>query len=194
LIFFAYAITAALLWMFFIDSISKVFNEFAAETVPIPLTMISMSTMQFLFILFIRNQDYQENELKRVRAARRTTFWRRFSVFSLTGFSIGTPIADGLFWWFTRFWGNSVVDGQFNWNVFQIIAFILFIWGFWEIILRIWENFEYKFSLDWLLVQIMAMFTGAKMKRSQVRPIIYGPNMYRVREVVFDVRQKVKVA
>ncbi len=188
LIFFAYCAVAAILWLLFIDP--NALQNFTDETVPIPFTIISMSTMQFLLVLFIRTQDYAKSELKRVRAAKRMTFWRRYSVFSLTAFSIGTPIADRIYQLFAFFWGESVVSDAFNWNLWQIIAFIFFIWGFWEVILRLWETFEYKFSLDWFLAQIMAMLTGAKMGRSAVKPIIYGPNAYRVQEPIV-IKQKI---
>jgi len=182
MIFFAYCMVVFILWIFLIDP--SWFQNFTDESVPIPLTIVSMSTMQFLFVLFIKTQDYPKNEAKRVKAAKRTTFWRRFSVFSLTGFSIGTPIADRIFSLFVYFWGPSVDysggTGIFVWNFFQIIIFVLFIWGFWELILRLWENFEYKFSLDWFLAQLMSMFTGAKMGRSDVQQIIYGPNKYQI--------------
>jgi hypothetical protein len=190
LIFFTYCMVAFVLWILFIEP--TWFQNFTDEAVPIPLTIVSMSTMQFLFVLFIRTQDYPKSEAKRVKAAKRTTFWRRFSVFSLTGFSIGTPIADRLFSFFVRFWGDSTDSRGFLWNVWQILAFVLFIWGFWEVILRLWENFEYKFSLDWFLVQIMAMLTGAKMGRSNIKSIIYSPNHYQVQPVLL-VKQKVKV-
>lgn len=190
LIFFAYCMVAFVLWILFIDP--NFFQNFTDETVPIPLTIVSMSTMQFLLVLFLRTQDFPKSEAKRVKAAKRTTFWRRFSVFSLTGFAIGTPIADGLFSFFVKLWGDSVDSGTFAWNIWQIIAFILFIWGFWEVILRLWENFEYKFSLDWFLAQIMSMLTGAKMRRSDVKPIIYGPNAYQVEEII-PIKQKMKV-
>ncbi|MBN2157081.1 MAG: hypothetical protein JW776_13640 [Candidatus Lokiarchaeota archaeon] len=188
LFFFAYCMIAFVLWIFFIDP--SWFQSFTDETVPIPLTIISMSTMQFLFVLFIRTHDYPKNETKRVKASKRTTFWRRFSVFSLSAFSIGTPIADRIFSWFVRFWGPSVdysgTTGVFAWTIWQIIVFVLFIWGFWEIIVRIWENFEYKFSLDWLLAQLMAMLTGTQMNRSDVKYIIYNPNYYKIPDVAFS--------
>ncbi len=199
LIFFAYCVLACGAWLmadYFVDNVLDAFQNFTDETVPIPLTIVAMSTMQFLFVLFIRTHDYPKSEIKRVRASKRTTFWRRFSIFSLTGFSIGTPIADGIFSFFIRFMGPSVDygggAGVFSWNLWQMLTFIFFIWGFWEIILRIWENFEYKFSLDWFLAQIMAMLTGKKMNRSQVRPIIYGPNHYQVKQIPILIKQKVK--
>jgi hypothetical protein len=191
LIFFAYCVVGALIWMFFVDP--NWMANFTSEEVPIPLTIVSMGTMQFLLLLFIRTQDYPLSEIKRVRAARRTTFWRRFSLFSLTAFSIGTPIADRIFSIFVYFWGPSVVYsgsvGVFAWNLWQILAFILFIWGFWEIILRLWENFDYKFSLDWFLAQIMAILTGSKMSRANIKPIIYGPNKFQIiEEIQFKTR------
>jgi len=186
LIFFVYCMVGFLIWIFWVDT--TWFEKFANEEVPIPLTIVSMSTMQFLLVLFIRTHDYPKSEKKRVQASKRTTFWRRFSVFSLTGFSIGTPIADGIFSGFTYFWGPTIdYSGPialFSWNLLQILTFVLFIWGFWEIILRLWENFEYKFSLDWFLAQIMAMLTGSKMGRSNVKLIIYAPNHYQVQEVI----------
>jgi hypothetical protein len=186
LLFFAYCMMGFLIWIFLVDT--TWFESFTDEAVPIPLTIVSMSTMQFLLVLFIRTHDYPKTEKKRVQASKRTTFWRRFSLFSLTGFSIGTPIADRIFSIFTYFWGPSIdYSGPialFSWNLLQILTFVVFIWGFWEVVLRLWENFNYKFSLDWFLVQIMAMLTGAKMGRTNVKPIIYGPNHYKVQEII----------
>ncbi|MBN2156710.1 MAG: hypothetical protein JW776_11775 [Candidatus Lokiarchaeota archaeon] len=192
--FFIYCMMGFVIWWLLIDP--NWFSSFAEETVPIPLTIVSMSTMQFLFVLFIRTQDYPRNELKRVRAARRTTFWRRYSLFSLTAFSINTGVEDRIYTVFARFWGESVdyssSPGIITWNVWQCIIFVLFIWAFWEVVLRIWEHYDYKLSLDWFLVQLMVLITGAKMGRSAIKPIIYGPNRYRMQELVPAAR-KVKV-
>ncbi len=184
--FFMYCMIGCAIWWLFIEP--NWIARFAEETIPIPLTIISLSTQQLLLLLFIRNQDYAKSEVKRVRAARRTTFWRRYSIFSLTGYALNTAIATKIYTVFVSFWGSSVdysvSPGIIVWNAWQIIGFVLFMWGFWEIVVRIWSRYDYKFSLDWFLVQFMAMLTGAKKGRSAVKPIIYGPNHYQFQEIV----------
>ena len=86
----------------------------------------------------------------------------------------------------------STSPGVIVWNSWQGIAFVLFVWGFWEIVVRLWSRYDYKFSLDWFLVQFMTMLTGVKKARSNVKPIIYGPNHYQYRPIV-PLTQKVKV-
>jgi len=193
--FFFYCLVGFMIWWLLIDP--QWFNSFAEEAVPVPLTIVSMSTMQFLLVLFLRNQDYAKSEKHRVKAAHRTTFWRRYSLFSLTAFSINSGVAKRIFSIFVGFWGPSVdysvPPGIIIWNVWQCLAFVLFMWGFWSLLVRIWEKYDFKFSLDWFLVQLMALFTGAKMGRASIKPIIYGPNQYQFEEMV-SVGERVKVA
>jgi hypothetical protein len=193
--FFVYCLIGCAIWWLFVEP--QWIERFAEETVPIPLTIIALSTQQWLLVLFIRNQDYAKSEAKRVKAARRTTFWRRYSIFSLTGYSINTAIATKIYAVFVKFWGSSVnystSPGIIVWNAWQGIGFVLFMWGFWEIVVRIWSKYEYKFSLDWFLVQLMSMLTGAKKGRGAVNLIIYGPNHYQFHEVV-PLPLKVKVS
>ena len=182
-IFLYYAI-GFMVWWVLVDPLW--FQNFVEETIPIPVTIIAMSTQQWLLVLFLRTQDYSKSEKQRVRAARRTTFWRRYSLFSLTGYATNTAIASKMFPIFVGFWGESVdystSPGVIQWNWLQIITWVGFMWGFWEILLRIWDNYNYKFSLDWLLVQLVSLITGAKMGRSAIKPIIYGPNQYQFQE------------
>ncbi|MHA1111634.1 MAG: hypothetical protein ACTSRE_11070 [Promethearchaeota archaeon] len=185
LLFFTYCMIGCAIWWLFIEP--NWIARFAEETIPIPLTIISLSTQQLLLLLFIRNQDYAKTEAKRVSAARRTTFWRRYSIFSLTGYAINTAIARKIYAIFVGFWGSSVdystSPGIIVWNAWQGLVFVFFMWGFWEIVVRIWSRYDYKFSLDWFLVQMMAMLTGVKKGRSAVKPIIYGPNNYQFQEI-----------
>ncbi len=194
LTFFMYCMIGCAIWWLFIEP--NWIARFAEETVPIPLTIIALSTQQWLLVLFIRTQDYPKSEARRLRAARRTTFWRRYSIFSLTGYSINTALERKIYSVFTSFWGSSVdyssSPGVIIWNGWQGIAFVLCVWVFWELVVRIWARFDYKFSLDWFLVQFMSMLTGVKKARSAVKPIIYGPNHYRYRPIV-PLAQKVRV-
>ena len=184
--FFLYCLVGMGIWWLFIEP--NWIARFAEETIPIPLTIFAMSTQQFLLLLFIRQHDYPKNEIKRVRAARRTTFWRRYSIFSLTGYAINTAVETKIYEIFIKFWGPSVdystTQGVIIWNAMQIIAFVVVIWAFWEIVVRTWAAYNYKYSLDWFLVQFMAILTGTKKKRNDVRPIIYEPNYYRIRELL----------
>jgi hypothetical protein len=192
--FFLYSLVGCAIWWIFIEP--NWIARFAEEAIPIPLSIFALSTQQLLLLLFIRTQDYAKNEEKRVKAAHRTTFWRRYSIFSLTGYSINTAIETKIYAIFTSFWGSSVDysggSGLIVWNWLQIASFVLCVWVFWEIVVRIWAKYNYKFSLDWFLVQLMAILTGAQKRRANVKPIIYGPNTYRVIELAPPAR-KVKV-
>lgn len=192
--FFLYCLVGCALWWLFIEP--NWIARFAEETVPIPLTIFALSTQQLLLLLFIRNHDYAKTEIKRLRAARRTTFWRRYSIFSLTGYATNSALENKIYNIFTRFWGYSVdyssSPGVIIWNAWQVVAFVVSVWIFWEIVVRIWSKFEYKFSLDWFLVQIMAMLTGVKKARSNTNLIIYGPNSYQFIEFT-PLPQKVPV-
>jgi hypothetical protein len=163
------------------------FQDFASEEVPIPLTLFNMALMPFLMLVFLHNQDFAKNEKRRVFAAKRTTWWRRYSLISLTAYALGTDIAYRVFKYFTNIWGSSVdrvVSSDpstflFAWNFWQLIAFIATMWIFWEILIRIWEKINFALSVDWFLVKITQLLTGQKMARLNFKPILYGPNQVR---------------
>lgn len=170
------------IWHFFIQP--NWLLNFASEEVPIPLIIANLGLMPWLVLLFLRNQDFAKTEKKRVRAAKRTTWWRRYSLISLTGYALGPQIAHRIFYFFTDVWGKSVnrVDPGdpstfiFAWNIWQLLAFIATMWVFWEIVIRLWEKVNFMFSVDWFLVKTMQLLTGQKMARMNLKPIIYGPN------------------
>jgi hypothetical protein len=184
LILFGICIAGFLLWHFLIEP--DWFQNFASEAVPMPLQIFNIGAMPFIVLLFLHNQDFAKTEKKRVRAAKRTTWWRRYSLISLTAYSLGTEIGYRIYKFFTDVWGPSVdrvVPSDpstflFAWNFWQLIAFIFTMWIFWEILLRLWEKIRFAFSVDWLLVKTTQLLTGQKMARMNLKPIIYGPNKF----------------
>ena len=185
LIFFGTCTLGFALWHFLIEP--DWILKFASEDVPIPIQLVNMGTMPFLFLLFLHNQDFAKTEKRRVQAAKRVTWWRRYSLISLTAYALGTDIAFRVFKFFTDVWGPSVdrsgPELLFAWNIWQLLAFIATMWIFWEILIRIWEKINYLFSIDWFLAKCTQLLTGQKMARLNVKHIIYEPNKYHEEEI-----------
>ncbi len=182
LVIFGLSVLGFIFWHFIIQP--DWYLSFADEEVPIPLAIANLGLMSWLLLLFLHNQDFAKTEKKRIKAAKRTTWWRRYSLISLTAYSIGSEIAHRIFRYFTNVWGpsvNRVNPGDpstfvFAWNIWQLLAFIATMWVFWEILLRLWEKVNFIFSVDWFLVKTTQILTGQKMARMNLKPIIYGPN------------------
>jgi hypothetical protein len=182
---FGLSVIGFVVWHFTIQP--NWYLNFASEEVPIPLTIANLGLMPWLVLVFLHNQDFAKTEKKRVRAAKRTTWWRRYSLISLTAYSLGSEFAWRIFHFFTDLWGKSVnrVDPEdpstfiFAWNIWQLLAFIATVWVFWEILLRLWEKVNYVLSVDWVLVKVNQLLTNQKMARLNLQPIIYGPNQFR---------------
>ncbi|MHA1584287.1 MAG: hypothetical protein ACTSWL_03470, partial [Promethearchaeota archaeon] len=163
------------LWIF-IDS--SFIENFASEEVPLPLQILNLGLEPLVFSIFLGTGDFS-NEEKRLKRAKRSVWLRRFSIVSLTAFSIGTNLANGFFKWFELIWGDSVDHSgeipMLAWNAFQIASFVLVIFIFWEILVRIWQKIDYKFSLEWFLLYFGNKITRRRREsKIDVNKVLYN--------------------
>ena len=176
LILAAVSITIFLIFVLFDSSF---INDFASEDVPLQLQILCMGLIPLIIIAFMKGPDFSSLET-RYRRASKTTWMRRYSIISLTAFSIGTIFADWIFHFFTAFWGNSVdrtgTVPKLEWNFFQVIAFIITLFLFWELCVRLWEKIDYKGSLEWFMSVILSKFFHRETSRMNIEKILYHPN------------------
>lgn len=181
LINFGICIIGFAFWYFTTDS--HIFQSLTIEYIPIEFQIINLGCTPFHVMLFLKNQDFAENEKTRVRAAKRTTWLRRYSLLSLTIFTLDVVLADLIIIPFVNMWGPTISYStmQFSWNFWQIFLFILVVLVIWGLIMRLWEKIDFTFSVEWFLVKIMQKITGHEMERIHVRHLIHTPNDFRLK-------------
>jgi uncharacterized membrane protein len=101
----------------------------------------------------------------------RTTFWRRWGMSALTIYCLQTldiplrlllHLITGL---------DSHVKGGLSFEYTVLLSILTFLW--WDLILRIWAEFDYKFSLEWIMVHITSRTSAGTTRRTDLREVVY---------------------
>ena len=172
-------IVCVIIFLIFLFIDSSFFNDFASLNAPIQLQILNLGLIPHLILAFSRGPDFSPVEIRHKRASR-TTWMRRYSIISLTAFSIATYIGEWIFHFFTEIWGSSIDrSGEIpiiSWNFFQIAAFLITVMAFWELLVRLWEKIDYKGSLEWFMIVILSKIVQRKSSKLNVEKILYEPN------------------
>ncbi len=136
---------------------------------PVTMVAFNLMLMTLLTTLMIIRYDYSSHE-KRLKYAKRTVFFRRFSMITLSMFVFESIIAVLWARLFTFLFANP-----FPFNVVADLLFLFCVLTTWYIIARVWEKINFKYSVEWFMVQIIARIRGRSSQKLNVDHVLYHP-------------------
>jgi hypothetical protein len=136
-----------------------------------PVTMVAFNLMLMTLIatLMIIRYDHSSTE-KRLKYAKRTIFFRRFSMITLSIFVFESIIA--VLW--AKLFTLLFID-PFPFNVVADLIFLFCVLATWYVIARLWEKINFKYSIEWFMVQIIARMQGRSSQKLNVESVLYHP-------------------
>ncbi|MFO8077056.1 MAG: hypothetical protein R6U21_00220 [Thermoplasmatota archaeon] len=136
-----------------------------------PISMVAFNLMLMILVmtLVIVRYDYCSFE-KRLKRAKRTVFFRRFSMITLTMFVFESIIA--VLW--AKLFTFLFVD-PFPYNVFADLLFLFSVLATWYVIARFWEKIDFKFSIEWFMIKILSRIRGKTSQKLDVHTVLYHP-------------------
>ena len=136
-----------------------------------PVSMVAFNLMLMIIVTTILISRYEFASRKnRINLVKRTMFLRRFSMITLSMFVFESIIA--VLW--SRLFMMVFLD-PFPFNVGADLLFIACVLGSWYVIARFWEKIDFKYSIEWFLIQIMAKITGRSSQKLNVQSVLYHP-------------------
>ncbi len=136
---------------------------------PIAMVTINLSLMILVTTLLIIRNEYALPK-KRAIYAKRSIFFRRFSMITLTIFVFESIIA--VIW--AKIFSYIFID-PFPYNVFADLLFLFCVLFTWYGIARIWERYNFKFSIEWFMIKVTALITGKISQKLDVQTVLYNP-------------------
>jgi hypothetical protein len=136
-----------------------------------PATMVSINLMIMILVttLLILRYEFPNEEKRRIRA-KHTIFLRRFSMITLTMFVFESIIAV---LWAKLF--TTIFTNPFPYNIGADILFLFCVLFTWYVIARIWEKYDFKYSIEWFLIKINGRITGKTSQKLDVKTVLYQP-------------------
>jgi hypothetical protein len=164
-------------WTFLLD--------FANQDIPIYVQFFNLGGQIGVFSIFNKYLELGTPE-RRVRAAKRTIWLRRFGIVSLTIFTVGRYPADGVFWILEQILGSAVdlsgIEPILIWNMAEIYLFMGIVIGTWFLILFVWEKISFILSVEWILGVISWILHLKKTISLHALDRIYGPTKILISE------------
>ncbi len=136
---------------------------------PVSMVAFNLMLMTLITTLMIIRYDYSSHE-KRLKYVKRTIFLRRFSMITLTMFVFESIIA--VLW--ARLFTSLFVD-PFPFNVVADLLFLFCVLFSWYVIALLWEKINFKYSVEWFMVQIIARIQGRSSQKLNVNSVLYHP-------------------
>jgi hypothetical protein len=136
---------------------------------PVSMVTINLSLMIIVTTLLIIQYEYVSQK-KRAILAKKSLFFRRFSMITLTIFVFESIIAV---LWAKIF--SFIFNDPFPFNVVADILFLCCVLTTWYGISRIWERYNFKFSIEWFMIKINSWITGKKSQKLDVQKVLYQP-------------------
>ncbi len=135
--------------------------EFAKSPLPFKIQLLDVGLMLLLSAYLVGVMDYTTVS-NREWWMKHTTIIRRIGMVALTVFLLEGPVAVSLGRIYLWAVGSP---SEFPKNPLYIIPFILLVLLFWYGVIKIWEQFGFKYGVEWLSVQIVGWVKGRKSER-----------------------------
>ena len=139
------------------------------HNIPITVYLLNIGLQILLATFLIGRMEYSPRK-QRIKSARRSIWLRRFGLMALTIYMFEGILSEILAKIYVQFWPVY----PFPSNIVAILTFILLFISIWSIILKSWEKINFKFSLEWMIVNIVGKLRGRKSSRLQVQSVLYG--------------------
>ncbi|RLF59483.1 MAG: hypothetical protein DRN27_02505 [Thermoplasmata archaeon] len=134
---------------------------------PVAMVAVNLMIMVFVTTLLILRYKYS-SEKTQEKIMKRSIFFRRFSMITLTIFVFESIIAV--------IWAKIFIfifKDPFPFNVFADVLYLFCVISTWYIILRVWERFDFKYSIEWFMMKIISKINGKKSHKLDVKTVLY---------------------
>lgn len=136
---------------------------------PIAIVTINLAIMFTVLIFGFLRFDYaSENKMK--KRVNRSVFFRRFNMITLTIFVFESILSVLWARIFTFF-----LNDPFPYNILADLLFLFCVIGTWYVILRIWELFDFKYSIEWVMIKIISKLTRHTSHKLDAASVLYHP-------------------
>lgn len=148
-------------------------TEIALHPQPLKIHFINLGLMLACCTFLVLHMEYCSEE-KRIKVARRTLWLRRVGLMALTLFCLESFFAvlfsNGYLW-------ALGIEGAFPRSPGVIIPYIACILVFWNLVLRAWENADFKYGVEWWMCQLVCIVRKRPTVRLQADEVLHKPCM-----------------
>ncbi|MHA1673461.1 MAG: hypothetical protein ACTSYI_07520, partial [Promethearchaeota archaeon] len=136
--------------------------QYANVDIPIAIQVFNFGGQLIILAIFIGRLDYGTTSSMK-RAGWRTVWLRRYGIISLTVYTIGTLLGEGIFWLFERLFGPSIGFSELinepylAWSTLQICFLLISVILAWEVILRLWGKVRYFLGIEWIITVLSVL-------------------------------------
>ncbi len=163
--------TAIAIYVFSINPAPALDPNAIGSTLPFQNQLLNLGLITIVATFFMGFLEYKTPE-KRVKWARLTRASRRFGLIALTVF-----ILEGLvsILWKKVFMAMFTFIDFTSLNVEMLLATLLYLvllLLFWYLVARVWARFDFKYSFEWILVQVVGRLRGRMSNRLKVKEVL----------------------
>jgi len=144
--------------------------ELVGRTLPMPVFLANLGLMLMLITLLIDRIEYRPDAV-RAKIAARTTFLRRFSLLAMTVYTCESLLCVINVKWYLPLWPEAGLAVRY----LQVFAYAGMQVALWYGIARVWEQWEFKYSFEWIVVRIAGFLRGRVSSRLKVQEVLYHP-------------------
>ncbi len=163
--------TAIAIYVFSISPPTPLDPNAIGSTLPFENQLLNLGLITIFATVLIGWLEYKTAE-KRVKWARLTRASRRFGLIALTVFILEGLVS--ILWKkiymvmvpFVDFTSLNVEMLLFT--LIYLVALLLF----WYFVVRVWARFDFKFSFEWILVQVVGRLRGRMSNRLKVKEVL----------------------
>jgi len=144
--------------------------DMIGTALPMPVHLLNLGLMLALLTFLVGFFEYQTPERRRL-LARKTTFARRFGLMAMTCYVWESLLAVINMKWFMPLWEPDHLALRYL-LLFSFTGMQFFMcYG----ILRLWEKANFKFSLEWCVVNVVGRLRGRRSSRLDAVQVLYNP-------------------
>jgi hypothetical protein len=143
--------------------------DYDVAVIGVNLNFLNIGIMTLILTLGIWVFELKTYKQK-VKLVNKTTWVRRFGMFTLTIF-LFEPLIGILV---AKFY-DYLFPGLIHNIVFGVIVYIPTLILIWSMILRLWEKFDYRFTIEWIYGKIFGKIRGYKSEKTNWRKNLFNP-------------------
>jgi hypothetical protein len=130
--------------------------------------LLNLGLILILATFLIGFLEYKPPE-KRIKLAKLTRASRRFGLIALTVFILEGLVSilwKKIYMTMLPFIDFSTIN--IGWTLLYLVVLLLF----WYFVVRVWARFNFKFSFEWILVQVVGRLRGRMSNRLNVKEVL----------------------
>jgi hypothetical protein len=161
----------AIIWMLATGTKFVLGPDNIGKALPFNVHLIDISLMLLLSTFLIDMMEYRDART-RIKIARYTTFLRRYGLIALSIFLLEGLVSITLKKIFYAIW--PALDSPII-NFPAVGIYLLTLFAIWYLIIRLWEKVDFKYSFEWVLVQVAGRLRGRMSSKLHVDEVLYHP-------------------